>query len=443
MVRGSDWRRRMLKRLQNRLQIVLIIIFMAIVSLILCFSFWNTWQSRHLADVTYIQRMASLVIYQLESDPENPEELLSNYEKEMHVYSILKDAAGHILFQNDSDTLTDLNTLVRIADENCAIESPDGSAEFPPASEQGGYTEIAGNHHDRYYFIPSSIRTKSGQQYSLFLFYQQPAIGALALHLAPSYCVIWFLAFVSVLFVSRFLLRRAFLPTEQMLQSQKDFIASASHELKSPLAVIMANADTIQDSVKNAEPQIRNSLNIIDAECVRMSRLVRDLLFLASSDADKWTLQPQEVNIDTLLITLYEAYQPVCQKKRIHLELNLEDSSFPLLYTDKERLFQLLSIFLDNALSYSPEESGIEIRTSQTAKTITFSVIDHGPGIAEKDKPFIFDRFYCADKSRTDKSHFGLGLSIAKELARMLSGKVGLEDTPGGGATFLFTLPVK
>lgn len=102
-----------------------------------------------------------------------------------------------------------------------------------------------------------------------------------------------------------------------------------------------------------------------------------------------------------------------------------------------------MSIFLDNAISYSPENSSIEIQTRQAARELTFLVIDHGCGIAEKDKPFIFDRFYCGDKSRTDKSHFGLGLSIAKELAKMLAGKIGFEDTSGGGATFYLTLPLK
>ena len=74
---------------------------------------------------------------------------------------------------------------------------------------------------------------------------------------------------------------------------------------------------------------------------------------------------------------------------------------------------------------------------------MTFYVVDHGCGVAEEDKPFIFNRFYCADKSRTDKSHFGLGLSIAKELSRILGGKIGFEDTAGGGATFYLTMPLK
>ena len=237
-------------------------------------------------------------------------------------------------------------------------------------------------------------------------------------------------------------MQRAFEPTERVLQGQKDFIAAASHELKSPLAVIMAKVEDIQ-SIGNTDSQAQNSLSVIDSECIRMSRLVQDMLLLASSDADKWTIERKVVNVDTFLITLYETYVSVYNQKAIHLELILDDEKYPPLFTDQERLFQILSIFLDNSIYHSPENSIIEIRTAQTTKTLTFFVLDHGSGIADKDKPFIFNRFYCADKSRTDKSHFGLGLSIAHELSKMLSGKVTFNDTQGGGATFSLTLSQK
>ena len=268
----------------------------------------------------------------------------------------------------------DLDTLGKIAEESIEIQSPTNHTNISQITEQGGYGEITGNSHDRYYVIPASISTKSGNWYSLVLFYEQPSISTLTFQQAPTYCCIWLLAFVCILFVSRFLLRRAFEPTERVLQSQKDFVAAASHELKSPLAVIMANVENIQN-IEIAEPQAQNHLKVIDAECMRMSRLVRDMLLLASSDADKWTIQIQEVNVDTLLITLYEAYEPVCRKKAIYLDLNLGEESYPQLHTDQERLFQILSIFLDNAVSYAPENSSIEIQTRWTSRELTFLVI--------------------------------------------------------------------
>ena len=262
---------------------------------------------------------------------------------------------------------------------------------------------------------------------------------------APLYLGIWSISFVVILLVSRSLLKKAFTPSEEMIKSQKDFVAAASHELKAPLAVIMANAEALQcmQDHDSSDPQTQSCLDVIDTECSRMSRLVRDMLLLASTDADKWTIQKSEINVDTLLITLYEAYEPVCISKKIRLELNLSEDAYPVLSSDRERLFQILSIFLDNAVCYSPEGSSIQIQTASKEKELVFFIVDHGRGIPTKDKPFIFNRFYRGDKSRTDKSHFGLGLSIAKELAKMLGGEIGFEDTEGGGETFFLKLPIR
>ncbi len=147
---------------------------MVVISLILCFFFWTTWQAQQIADIAYIQRMASLLIYQLEADPESPDELLSNYEQEMNVYSILKDKEGHILFQSKPDTRTDLDTLIKIAEKSIEIQYPAEQTTVSPITEQGGYGKITGNDHDSYYVIPSNIHTKAGNIYSLVLFTNHP-----------------------------------------------------------------------------------------------------------------------------------------------------------------------------------------------------------------------------------------------------------------------------
>lgn len=174
-----------------------------------------------------------------------------------------------------------------------------------------------------------------------------------------------------------------------------------------------------------------------------MSKLIKDMLLLASSDSGTRNINKTMVNIDTLLIALYEAYEPICGQKEMPLDTDFMDVHFPIVYTDRECLFQILSIFMDNAISHSGTQASIQIKATLSRKAITISVIDHGQGISAEDKPYIFDRFYCADKSHTDKSHFGLGLSIAKELAEFLSADVGIKNTEGGGATFFLTLPLK
>ena len=435
----------MLKKLLNRLHIIMTGILMVLITLILSFSFWNTYQSAQTADVTYTQRMASLIIYQLEADIEQPETVLSDYEKQMNVYAALWDSEGKILYKSEPNFPTDFDILLQKADQSIGIQNAAGFQSTRQVTEQGGYIELEGLHHDRYYAIPATVSTQSGDSLSLTLIYPKRSVLSLFLHQAPLYLGIWLISFVVIMFVSRFLLKRAFTPSEQMIKSQKDFVAAASHELKAPLAVIMANTEALQEmqSHDSNDPQAQTCLDVIDTECGRMSRLVRDMLLLASSDADKWTIQKSEINVDTLLITLYEAYEPVCISKKIRLDLNLSEDAYPVLAADRERLFQILSIFLDNAVCYSPEDSSIQIMTTLSEKDLTFSVTDHGKGIPEEDKPFIFDRFYRGDKSRTDKSHFGLGLSIAKELAKMLDGEIGFKDTEGGGATFWLKLPIR
>lgn len=432
----------MLKKLLNRLHIIMTGILMVLITLILSFSFWNTYQSAQTADVTYIQRMASLIIYQLEADTEQPETVLSDYEKQMNVYAALWDSEEKLLYKSGPNFPTDFDILLQKAGQSIGIQNTAGFQSTRQVTEQGGYIELEGLHHDRYYAIPATVSTQSGESLSLTLIYPKRSVLSLFLHQAPLYLGIWLISFVVIMFVSRFLLKRAFTPSEQMIKSQKDFVAAASHELKAPLAVIMANTEALQEmqSHDSNDPQAQTCLDVIDTECGRMSRLVRDMLLLASSDADKWTIRKSEINVDTLLITLYEAYEPVCISKKIRLDLNLSEDAYPVLAADRERLFQILSIFLDNAVCYSPEDSSIQIMTTLSEKELTFSVTDHGKGIPEEDKPFIFDRFYRGDKSRTDKSHFGLGLSIAKELAKMLGGEIGFKDTEGGGATFFLRL---
>ena len=128
--------------------------------------------------------------------------------------------------------------------------------------------------------------------------------------------------------LTRYLLKKSFAPTERILQSQKDFVATASHELKSPLAVMISNTDMLLDNVSLNE-QAKQAVQTIDFECMRLSRLVKDMLLLASSDAKTWTLHKSTINVDTLLITLYETYEPVCMKQNLELKLHFIRGKLP------------------------------------------------------------------------------------------------------------------
>ena len=430
----------MLNHLFQKLHLFFVMTIMVIVTGVIGLSFSNHVNASEAAEVTFLQRMTALIVNQLEEEGANAKEVLSAYEKDMSVSSKLTDAYGELLYESRTgleDIEGQLNN-VGMQIVTYSAEEEGNQAKLPAVE---GMVEMKGNHYERYLINLAHFTSEDDTNNSLTLVYEQTPIFQMFLEQLPLYLAIWIVTLLCVSLVSRFLLKKALEPTERVMQSQKEFVASASHELKAPLAVIVANVENMQHEAQNEG--LQGNLKVIDSECMRMSRLIKDMLLLASSDAEKWTIHTSEVNVDTLLISLYEAYEPRCMKKKIKLTLDLGEELFPVIMTDKERLFQLLSIYLDNALHYSPEGKEIQIRVDMSSKELTFWLVDHGIGVEEKAKPFIFDRFYCADQSHTDKSHFGLGLSIAKELARMLQGKIGMEDTPGGGASFFFTLDLK
>lgn len=430
----------MLNHLFQKLHLFFVMTIMVIVTGVIGLSFSNHVNASEAAEVTFLQRMTALIVNQLEEEGANAQEVLSAYEKDMSVSSKLTDAYGELLYESRTgleDIEGQLNN-VGMQIVTYSAEEEGNQAKLPAVE---GMVEMKGNHYERYLINLAHFTSEDDTNNSLTLVYEQTPIFQMFLEQLPMYLAIWIVTLLCVSLVSRFLLKKALEPTERVMQSQKEFVASASHELKAPLAVIVANVENMQHEAQNEG--LQGNLKVIDSECMRMSRLIKDMLLLASSDAEKWAIHTSEVNVDTLLISLYEAYEPRCMKKKIKLTLDLGEELFPVIMADKERLFQLLSIYLDNALHYSPEGKEIQIRVDMSSKELTFWIVDHGIGVEEKDKPFIFDRFYCADQSHTDKSHFGLGLSIAKELARMLQGKIGMEDTPGGGASFFFTLDLK
>ena len=230
-----------------------------------------------------------------------------------------------------------------------------------------------------------------------------------------------------------FFTRRMLRPLQESHDRQIRFIADASHELRTPLAVIRA--------CLHAKPPAYEQT--IDQECARMGRLIEDLLTLSRLDQGAQLLKWQDIDLDTLLLTVYEQMELLSSQKGLRLELKLPQEALPHVRGDLGRLEQLLNILLQNALSYTPAGGTIiiEARVSPgIPSAVHIQVIDNGPGISDQDKAHIFERFYRADRSHTDRSHFGLGLCIAQEIAQAHGTALTVADTEGGGAAFGFTL---
>lgn len=254
----------------------------------------------------------------------------------------------------------------------------------------------------------------------IFLFLLIDLIGVAALFL------------ISTLYIGKVLK-----PLEEGQKEQNAFVASASHELRSPLTVIKAGISSIKEDSSKAE----QFLTHIEGECNRMTRLISDMLLLASSDAGTWSLVKERVDMDTLLIESYDMFCTLHNENNYQLSLNLPQEDLHSIYGDRERIKQILTILVDNAMSYTPKGGIIAINSYNKKHFVVVEVEDHGKGIEEEDKKHIFDRFYRSDKSRNEKNHFGLGLSIAKELIELNQGSITVRDTVGGGATFILQLP--
>ena len=180
-----------------------------------------------------------------------------------------------------------------------------------------------------------------------------------------------------------------------------------------------------------------------EQETDRMARLVEDLLVLANGDLDALPAHLHPIAPDNLCLEVYDAFFPLAQQRQYPLSLTLPEDSVPSIEADPDRVKQLLAILLNNAFDHTPAGTPVELCLTYCGEKITLAVQDHGPGIPDAEKARVFDRFYSADPSRTDKHNFGLGLSVAKELARLHHADLTVTDTPGGGAKFAVTFAAR
>ena len=231
--------------------------------------------------------------------------------------------------------------------------------------------------------------------------------------------------------------RKLLQPLEENQRRQTQFVAAASHELRTPLAVILSCASA---SRRGNEAERAHFLDSIQSEGMRMSGLINDMLLLSGMEAHTWSVEMCSAELDTLLLETFEAFEPVAAEKSIRLSIKLPETALPPCACDPGRIRQVLSILLHNAVSYTPEQGHICLSLAYDGKFYRIRVADNGIGISDSEKPHIFDRFYRVDRSRNQKGHFGLGLSIASEIIKAHHGKIQVSDTDGGGSTFTIIL---
>jgi two-component system sensor histidine kinase BaeS len=226
---------------------------------------------------------------------------------------------------------------------------------------------------------------------------------------------------------------------QQAEQSRRAMTADIAHELRNPLAVQRANLEALQDGIYPLTPE---NLEPILEQNQLLTRLVDDLRTLALADSGQLDLVITQTDLLSLVPRLVERYVPQADAQSIHLELQLPDD-LPSIRLDAQRLEQILNNLLNNALRHTPQGGCVVVSLSGTPKEIVIVVHDSGPGIPLESLPYIFDRFYRADKSRNRaEGGTGLGLAIARQLAQAHGGTLTAANRPQGGAIFTLTLPV-
>jgi Signal transduction histidine kinase len=247
---------------------------------------------------------------------------------------------------------------------------------------------------------------------------------------------------IGILFLfsfSWFFTKRMIKPIITSQEKQIQFVASASHELRSPLAIILSCISAL----KKAEPKdAKRFTHAIETEGARMSRLLGDMLSLASADSNKWSLTLEILDLDTLVLNMYEKYEAIAAEHHLSFHLQSPNQDVLAIYCDRLRIEQVLSILLNNAISYTPVGGKLSLELVPAGKKVQIRIIDNGSGVPDEDKESIFERFYRVDKNHSRKDHFGLGLCIAKEIILLHNGTITVQDTIGGGSTFTVTLPL-
>ncbi|KHF30599.1 Sensor protein SrrB [Anoxybacillus sp. BCO1] len=194
---------------------------------------------------------------------------------------------------------------------------------------------------------------------------------------------------------------------------RKDFIANVSHELRTPIAMLQGYSEAIVDDIAATDEEKKELAKVIYDESLRMGRLVNDLLDLARMEAGHLTLHEEQVPLRPYIERIIHKFQALAKEKGVRLLVEMNDEL--IVSFDPDRIEQVLTNLIDNALRHTDNGGEVRVIVDTGEEVVRISVQDSGSGIAEEDLPFVFERFYKADKARTrGRSGTGLGLAIAK-----------------------------
>lgn len=223
--------------------------------------------------------------------------------------------------------------------------------------------------------------------------------------------------------------------TEQM---RRDFIANISHELRTPLTGIRGMVEPLMDGLMQTDREKEDCYNIIYQETVRLEKLIRDMLDLSRLQSGRAGIELEPMPPTDLLMAVKRRMDE--QASSVGVELRVSGEENITVMGNEDRIIQVLIILVDNALSFTPSGGSVTLYVKPVGDMVETGVTDTGCGIEPVDLPYIFERFYKADRSRMRTCGTGLGLSIAKIIVELMGGRIDVRTKPGEGSTFYFTL---
>jgi len=260
-------------------------------------------------------------------------------------------------------------------------------------------------------------------------------------HLLTTLLSVGFIMLFVLFIISLYFANRSIKPVAEAWERQKQFVADASHELKTPLSIINANYDVL---LENKEETIKSQMKWLDYIKIgtdRMTKLINDMLSLAKMEDIRFPVQKVPFNVSDAVNDVISSMEAVMADKEIMLSRSIEPDV--IVKSDPERVRQVITILFDNAVKYTEKNGRIDISLKKSKRQATFSIKNSGKGISKQDLPKIFDRFYRVDPSRLHETgSYGLGLSIAKTVIERLGGEIYADSAENEYTTFTFTLSI-
>ena len=355
-----------------------------------------------------------------------------------NVESLIKN-----FYQSDSEFI-----FIIDASKNVLYESSNINLSFPQTIKEGFYTlkgpeedkkdSFIDSHEDEYDPYRAYFMNLGSSPYFLVVARNYDDLTD-SLHdvLFTFIIVIPFVLLLTAFLSFRFA-TAAIKPLEESITKLKQFTSDASHELKTPLTTIKTNIEVSLMKEDRSESYYREKMKIILDSVDRMSRLVQEMLYISKIDTENYPVNISDVNIGELFDSLRAQFEGMASSKNITTTF---EALIDTIKTDKDILFEILSVLLENAILYNKENGSVKVTALRDGNTVRIVVKDTGIGIKKEQLPFIFDRFYRADESRSrETGGAGLGLSIAKRLSHLIKGDIIVESEYGVGSTFTIIL---